>query len=349
MPRQEILDFQARWMRPAGIAAIVGAALLVASAVVGSVGSPDDTAEQLELYQDHAGRYLLSRLSSGVGLLLFAAPLYFLFRSAWARADGMRSFIGPLIAIGAVMLAAQAVVLSLGFKDASDRYVAGVTQVESQARRAATQEQRTQRKPQAKGGAQDGAATPTAGAGNTTTAATTTTSPAQSSAVEQRVTDAKDNFADDQINDSSTVQTASLIGLFGGVALIGGVVYTLVWAMRTGLLTRFMATLGMVFIASLLLIPQVGTFGLVLWFAVLGLMLAGWWTRPLPPAWAAGEAIPWPRPGEDLGPPPEGGAPGTVEGSGREVSEEPLPEDGAGAEQPRETPGRRRRKRKRRK
>ena len=78
-------------------------------------------------------------------------------------------------------------------------------------------------------------------------------------------------------------------------------------------------------------------------------MLAGWWMRPLPPAWAAGEAIPWPRPGEDLGPPPEEGPPGTVEGSGREVSEEPLPEDGAGAEQPRETPGQKRRKRKRRK
>jgi hypothetical protein len=110
-----------------------------------------------------------------------------------------------------------------------------------------------------------------------------------------------------------------------------------------------MATLGMVFIAALVLLPGLGPFGLVLWFAVLGLMLAGWWIRPLPPAWAAGEAVAWPRPGEELGPPPGEPAPaGTVEGSGREVSETPLPDEGVAAEKPPETPGRRRKKRKRR-
>jgi hypothetical protein len=312
MARQEILDFQARWMRPAGIAAIVAAALLVASGVVGSVGSPDDTAEQLELYQDHAGRFAGAAVISGLGLILLTFPLYFVFRSALVRADRMRGFLGPLIVIGAVLVAVQGVLFSLGLKDASDRYVDGVAAVEAKAR-------------------QD-----VAGA-------------AQPGTVEQRVSDARDNFAEDEVNDSSNVESARVIGLVGGLALVGGAVYTLVWAMRTGLLTRFMATLGMVFIAALVVIPQLGPIGMVIWFAILGLMLAGWWIRPLPPAWAAGEAIPWPRPGEDLGPPPEEGPPGTVEGSGREVSEEPLPEDGAGAEQPRETPGRRRRKRKRRK
>ena len=100
--------------------------------------------------------------------------------------------------------------------------------------------------------------------------------------------------------------------------------------MRTGLLTRFWAMLGL----------ALGV----------GLMLAGWWARPLPPAWAAGEAIPWPG-REDVGPPPtEGGPPGTVEGSGREIAEQPFPEDdGAGEAQPGTTQGQRRKKRKRRK
>jgi hypothetical protein len=93
----------------------------------------------------------------------------------------------------------------------------------------------------------------------------------------------------------------------------------------------------------------------VLWFAALGLMFIGVWPRPLPPAWAAGEAVPWPRPGEDIGPPPEQGPVGTVEGSGREISEQSLPEDGGpvgereGPQPPGETQGQRRRKRKRRK
>jgi hypothetical protein len=69
----------------------------------------------------------------------------------------------------------------------------------------------------------------------------------------------------------------------------------------------------------------------------------------LPPAWAAGEAIPWERPGDDLGPPPEPGPPGTVEGSGREVSEGPLAQEGEPEQPPGESQGQRRKKRKRRK
>jgi hypothetical protein len=340
MSKKQILDFQARWMRPAGIAAIVGAALLVASGVVGSVGSADNTAEQLDLYQRHSGRFLTASLFSGLGLLLLGFPLSFLFRSALLRADRMRAFPGPLIAIGVTLVAAQGVLFSLGLKDASDQYVAGVGAVEANARKAASQAQRT-----TTGKGKTTTSPTTAGTTTTATAAGTTTA-AQTTA--QRVTNAKDDFADDKVNDEGKVQVARFIGLFGGLALIGGAVYTLVWAMRTGLLTRFMATIGIVFIAALLLLPGLGPFGLVLWFAILGLMLAGWWIRPLPPAWAAGEAIPWPRPGEDLGPPPGESPPGTVEGSGREVSDAPLAEEVAPPQQPEETPGQRRRKRKRR-
>jgi len=323
--QREILDFQARWMRPAGIVAILAAALLVASFIVGSVGSADDNAEQLVLYQDHAGRFIAASVISGIGLLLAGVPLYFLFRSARARADGMRSFAGPLIAVGAVLVCVQGIVFSLGFKDASDSYVSGVGAVEANARQATSQAQTT-----------------------TTTGSTTTGTATQPETTEQRVSDARDDFATDEINDSSKVKAGRLIGLLGSLALIAGAIYTLVWSTRTGLLRRFMATIGIVFLAALLLIPSLGPVGIVLWFAVLGLMLAGWWIRPLPPAWAAGEAIPWPRPGEVDQPPGER-PPGTVEGSGREVAETPLPEDGAAGGEPAETPGQRRKKRKRRK
>ena len=69
-------------------------------------------------------------------------------------------------------------------------------------------------------------------------------------------------------------------------------------------------------------------------------------------AWDAGEAIPWANRG-DIGPPPEErGDAGTVEGTGREVSEQPLPENGQPDQPPEppygETQGQRRKKRKRR-
>jgi hypothetical protein len=96
---------------------------------------------------------------------------------------------------------------------------------------------------------------------------------------------------------------------------------------------------------SLILLGPLGQIGLVMWFAVLGLILAGVWPGGRPPAWAAGVAIPWPKPGEEAG---EQGGP--VEGSGREVSEPPLPDEGVAPEEgpPGETPGQRRKKRKRR-
>jgi hypothetical protein len=337
MSREQTLEFQSRWMRPAGIAAILGAALLVVSAIVGSVGSAEDTAEQLLLYQDHSGRLFLASVISALGLLTLAIPLLFLLRSAQFRSERVRPFVGVVVVFGAFLLAIQGTLFSIGLKDASDQYVAGVGRVEAQAR------QDAETPPPAKGDRTTTTAT-------TATATATTATPAKS--VDEQVADARDNFAEDEVNDSSTVQVARLIGLLGAVALIAGSIYTLVWAMRTGLLTRFMATIGMVFIAVLILIPGLGPIGLILWFSVLGLMLAGRWIRPLPPAWAAGEAIAWPRPGEDLGPPPEERAADTVEGSGREVSEAPLAEDGEPDQPPEprygETQGQRRKKRKRR-
>ena len=43
--------------------------------------------------------------------------------------------------------------------------------------------------------------------------------------------------------------------------------------------------------------------GLVLWFAAIGLQLAGWWPPPRPPAWEAGSRNPWLGPGEEPGGP----------------------------------------------
>ena len=56
------------------------------------------------------------------------------------------------------------------------------------------------------------------------------------------------------------------VGLF---ALVFALIYIPLWCMRTGLLTRFWAMLGLALGVSLLLIP-VGIFGLVLWFAAWG-------------------------------------------------------------------------------
>ena len=84
-------------------------------------------------------------------------------------------------------------------------------------------------------------------------------------------------------------------------------VYFPLQAMRAGLLTRFFATLGMalggatILLLGQILIPD------TLWFLWLGLLFfIGRTPRGRPPAWDAGEAIPWPRPGDE---PEAGGRP----------------------------------------
>jgi hypothetical protein len=142
-----------------------------------------------------------------------------------------------------------------------------------------------------------------------------------------------EELAERLLDDSSLQQLAAGLLFPALLGLIVGVFYTALWAMRVGLLTRFWGTLGMALGVSIILVPF-GIAGLLLWFAYVGLLIAGWLPGERPPAWAAGEAVPWPSPGEEVEEEPSPPAPAPVENG-----------DG-GEEGP--TPSRPRRKRKRR-
>jgi len=103
-----------------------------------------------------------------------------------------------------------------------------------------------------------------------------------------------DDVADDTLADASLRPLATGFGLGGQLGFLVAMVYTALHAMRTGLLTRFWGSLGVALGAVSFLFLQFT----LLWFVYLGLMVAGWVPGGLPPAWAAGEAIPWPTPGE---------------------------------------------------
>jgi hypothetical protein len=375
MTKEEVRSFQNRWLKPVGFVTLLGAALVAASVVVGNgVPSHSNSGDQLIEYHDHAGRLELARALQGLGLFLFAAPLYFLFRSAFARPlpdsalEGrqprrMRGFLGAFVILGPLLAAIGGVGLVFVFSSASDKYVAGVATVIENAK--------TEAAKGAPARSVNGVATTATTVTHTTTATTTTpkgstttkttTATIQKGActkpVNDCVDDAKSNFADDTVRHTSGYAPAGIASTLGSLLLVVGAIYTLLWTMRTGLLSRFMATLGIVFIAALIFAQALGLPGLVLWFAAIALMFIGVWPRPLPPAWAAGEAIPWMRPGQDIGPPPDlDGAGGTVEGSGREISEPTLPEESDVTDEPAEPPqppygesqGQRRKKRKRR-
>jgi hypothetical protein len=96
----------------------------------------------------------------------------------------------------------------------------------------------------------------------------------------------------------SFVLTAQIIGLAGQFALGAGYAFVALNAMRTGLLTKFMGILGVI-IGILVVIPigpqpVVQTF----WLIALAMLFLGRWPSGLPPAWASGQAEPWPTQAE---------------------------------------------------
>jgi hypothetical protein len=86
------------------------------------------------------------------------------------------------------------------------------------------------------------------------------------------------------------------IDLVAGLALAAGMIATAINALRVGLVPRWMGILG-VFTGLLLFLP-IGGAELQLvpafWMVMMGLLYFGRWPNGDPPAWAAGEAIPWP-------------------------------------------------------
>jgi MFS family permease len=370
----ELLAFQDRWLRRAGFAGIAGALVVAAAIVLQRVGlhlpNGDSDADQLVFEHAHHTRLIYTSVVQGIGFALFTIPLWFLFRSASGRAQRIRGALVGVVILGPLAFGLGLAVSSAGSSQAADDFTKQEPAVVQQARQQAVSAQATAASAQAKPksgksrtSTQSATATPTTSpAGTTPTGSTTTATGTTATAVgaaatpktpDQAAHDAREGLADHLNRHTALLIVGGIISTIGVLALVFGMIYTSLWCMRLGLLTRFWGALGMAF-GLFLVIPIFPPIpGLVLWFAVTGLMLAGLWPRPLPPAWAAGEAVPWQRPGDDLGPPPEEpGASGTVEGSGREVSDQAPERGGQNGEPPEppygDTQGQRRKKRKRR-
>ena len=91
-----------------------------------------------------------------------------------------------------------------------------------------------------------------------------------------------------------------LLGLVAALALAVGMIGVMLGSMRAGLLPRWMSVLGI--LSGLLFLPFFGTTTLQLiptfWLVATGILLMERYPNGDPPAWAAGEARPWPTQAE---------------------------------------------------
>ncbi|MCW3032169.1 MAG: hypothetical protein JWM60_514 [Solirubrobacterales bacterium] len=104
------------------------------------------------------------------------------------------------------------------------------------------------------------------------------------------------NAVDNALTKGTPNQVVAYLSLLAGLSLVVGMIVVLLNSMRSGLLPRWMAILGM-FSGLLILLPNVGaTLQLIpaFWLVMMGILLAGRWMNGDPPAWEAGEARPWP-------------------------------------------------------
>jgi hypothetical protein len=273
--RHKALAWEARWSLPTAIASLAAVALLVASfVIVKSLGGGGE-AESLREIHDHSANLTLASAVQALGFALLVAPIVYLFQAALVRSDRMRSQFRALVVVAPLALAVASVLNGLAANEAATDFVAGKAHPTLSVREASS-ECRSERKDDAAGFREEfgkGAA-------------------AFSRCV---TTEREDDAASNAIKDAS-LRALSQLFQFGGIlALAFAFIYCSLNALRTGLLSKFWGSLGIALgVASVIGLFQIA----LLWFLYFGLLVAGWVPGGRPPAWAAGEAIPWPSPGD---------------------------------------------------
>jgi hypothetical protein len=276
----EVVERERRWAVRSGVASIVGAILGVLGFVLLQTALKGDANfEGLQEAHANASTLWVSGIATGLSYLLLGVPLFFLFKAVQARSEKVRNQLVGVVVLGPLLLGVAAFLLAGGTQDAADTYIEGKSKPTRSAIKEAPEECRSEAKDK---GAKDFAADFPAEPGSTSRQA------CQDKKIEE-------SRASEAIRGSTLVSFAQYMGLAGGLALVVSLFYCGLWGMRTGLLTRFWGSLGMASGVAAL----VGLSPLVLiWFFYLGLLLIGALPGGRPPAWAAGEAIPWPTPGE---------------------------------------------------
>jgi hypothetical protein len=259
MSRAEALEREDRWALPVALATLLAVVLIVGSRFV-SGASGDGGAELLRSIDEHSGTVMLSGLMQAVAFALLAIPLLYLFRAARARSEQMRSQLIGLVIAAPLFLALAAGFTAAAQQEAADEFVAGEAKP-TLSRSEVRDECRSQ-------------------------------DDAEADCVK---TELEDDAASNARTEAGLAPLATGFGIAGALGFVVALFYTCLWAMRTGLLSRFWGSLGMALgIATLIGL----IFFLLIWLVYFALLVVGKVPGGKPPAWERGEAVPWPTPGE---------------------------------------------------
>ncbi len=302
--KTEVLARERRWMTRAGVAALVGGILGLAGFVLlRSALSGNANFEGLEEAHKHGGAVWGAGVATLIGTALLVVPLWLLFNAARARNPRVRGQLIGVVILGPLLVAIAGLLLSGGTQEAANNYLEGKSTSTLSAREG-TEECKEEEKEE--GAKKFGEEFEAAGG--------------KSSLQVCEAQKQEEDKASNAIKDASLISLAQFFGIAGALALVAGLIYTCLQAMRVGLLTRFWGSLGMaVGVAALIGFSPI----MLLWFMYLGVLLLGWLPNGRPAAWEEGEAIPWQSPGQKAAESLEPAEPSAEEGSQPKLEEGP--------------------------
>jgi hypothetical protein len=241
-----------------------------------AVRATDGLADRLAEIAGNHSSLIVASIGQFAGWALLAIPLVFLFKAASARAPQVRTALLAAMIVAPLLIGLGSLVSAGSIIQAADDFKVDQAKV--------------------------------------TQCANDKVDDAGSDVTDEQKADFPTECEDDQAKDvrshTSLAPVETGFGLAGLIGFTVSIIYVALWAMRTGLLSRFWGSLGI----ALGAVFAFFTLFTLIWFIYLGLLLAGWVPGGRPPAWATGEAVPWPKPG---GPGSDGDD--VIEGTAEEV------------------------------
>jgi hypothetical protein len=277
--KADVLAWESRWSLPTGLITFAGVVVLIVSAILISGVNGSKQSELLESAFQHSSSVTISSILQAVGFLLLVAPLYFLFRAALGRSEGRmkRQLVGVII-VAPLFFAVSGVLNGIATNEGADIFHNEEAKSTLTAKKG-TEECRSEERDK--------------GAKSFGEKYDKGTSPLKNcEEVEQT-----ESRAENSLNEASLRDAATGLGLAGRIGVAFALIYSCLWAMRLGLLSRFWGSLGMALgVATLLLL----VYFCLIFFIYFALLLVDKLPGGRPPAWPAGEAVPWPTPGERM-------------------------------------------------
>lgn len=285
--RRQILEWEKRWDIRTGLVTFAAVVILIVSAIVIAGVNGSGEADLLRSAYENKGSVTLSSILEAIGFVLLLAPLYFLFRATAARNDRVRTQLVGVIIAAPLFFGISGVLNGVATNEGAETFHKGEAKP-SISHEKATEECKSEL--QDKGAKEfgeeyDGKGTPSG------------------QCVDEEL---EDDAAQNALSEATFRGVSTGFGLAGRIGLAFALVYTCLFAMRSGLLSRFWGSLGMALgVAALLLLVQF----CLIFFIYFGLLLVRKLPGGRPPAWAAGESIPWETPGQRVASQLEGEGP----------------------------------------